>query len=85
MGYKKSDKCLEKAFDDERLFVLMARDKAAPATVIEWIKQSLGSQPQEKLHEALDAAIEMHNSRMEINFRKRIPFLNGDPSWPPKK
>jgi hypothetical protein len=74
MGYKNSDPCIQKAFDDERLFVLMARDKHAPAAVIEWIKLSLGSQPPDKLHEALDAAIEMNNERMNINSRKGMPF-----------
>ncbi len=30
MGYKKDDPCIQKAFDDERLFVLMTRDNTAP-------------------------------------------------------
>lgn len=70
MGYKNSDPCIKKAYDDERLFVLMARDPAAPAVVIEWIKQSIGSQPAVKLHEALDAAIEMHAIGRAIRDRK---------------
>jgi hypothetical protein len=59
MGYKKDDKCIQKAFDDERLFVLMSRDHTAPKVVIEWIKENISRQPPEKLHEALDCAIEM--------------------------
>jgi hypothetical protein len=59
MGYKKTDKCIEKAFDDELLFVLMARDVTAPLVVIDWIKQNVHIQPPDKLHEALDCAIEM--------------------------
>ena len=63
MGYKNSDPCLKKAYDDERLFVLMARDPSASRVVIEWIKINVISQPPEKLHEALDCAIEMANSQ----------------------
>jgi len=59
MGYKKNDPCLTKAFDDERLFILMTRDETAPTVVVEWIKLNLWAQPPEKLHEALDCAIEM--------------------------
>lgn len=70
MGYKHSDPCIQKAFPDERLFVLMARDPHAPQVVIEWIKQSIGTQPPEKLHEALDAAIEMHKRCEEFRLRK---------------
>ena len=72
MGYKKDDKCIAKAFDDERLFVLMGRDFAAPKSIIHWIGNSLGSQPPAKLHEALDAAIEMKNQCEEMNDRKAM-------------
>jgi len=71
MGYKKTDPCIKNAFPDERLFVLMARDRTAPYVVIEWIKQSLNSQPPAKLHEALDAAIEMIKTQPVIDIRKR--------------
>ena len=66
MGYKKDDPCIKKAYDDERLFVLMARDWAAPFVIIDWIRNSIGSQPREKLHEALDCAIEMIETRPAI-------------------
>lgn len=59
MGYKNDDPCIKKALDNERLFVLMTRDEVAPEVVVEWIKLSLRQQPPEKLHEALDCAIEM--------------------------
>jgi len=59
MGFKKDDPCIQKAFDDERLFVLMTRDETAPLVVVEWIKNNILRQPSEKLHEALDCAIEM--------------------------
>ena len=72
MGYKKTDPCIEKAFDDERLFVLMTRDPSAPLIVGEWIKQNIGKQPREKLIEALDCAIEMVERQAEIDKRKMI-------------
>jgi hypothetical protein len=71
MGYKKDDPCIKKAYDDERLFVLMTRDAAAPATVIDWIKYSLLTQPAYKLHEALDCAIQMSREREAIEARKQ--------------
>lgn len=61
MGYKKTDKCIAKAFDDERLFVLMARDEHAPFAIIEWIKLSLYKQPLSQLIEALECAHAMAN------------------------
>lgn len=70
MGYKKTDPCIIKAFEDERLFVLMARDLSAPLVVVDWIKYSLSTQPPDKLHEALDAAIEMNRRFKEFNQRK---------------
>jgi hypothetical protein len=70
MGYKSTDTCIQKAFDDERLFVLMARDATSPQVVGEWIKQNIGLQPREKLIEALDCAIEMWERNGEMIQRK---------------
>ena len=72
MATKKDDKCLINAFDDEKLFVLMARDVTSPLVVIEWIKQNIGLQPREKLFEALDCAIHMHETMAEMNKRKEL-------------
>ncbi len=33
--------CLSKARDDEMIFVLLARDKAAPATIRAWIAERI--------------------------------------------
>jgi len=71
MGYKKDDPCIKKAYDDERLFVLMTRDPEAPRTIIHWISRSLGKQPPEKLREALDCAIQMYNDQQAIAERIR--------------
>ena len=67
MGYKNNDPCLEKALDHERLFILMARDRNAPAAIMEWIKLSLGTQTEEKLREAFECAMEMIKTHDEIN------------------
>jgi hypothetical protein len=70
MGYKNDDPCIKKAYDDERLFVLMARDPQAPETIIKWIAHSLGNQPDDKIREALECAIEMQNRGKEFRIRK---------------
>lgn len=70
MGYKANDPCIQKAFDDERLFVLMARDVTSPKVVCEWIKENIDIQPKEKLFEALECAIEMSRRYREMNDRK---------------
>lgn len=72
MAYKSNDKCIQKAFDDEKLFVLMTRDATAPLVVMEWIKLNLGVQPREKLIEALDCAIEMQARQSEMKSRKAL-------------
>lgn len=69
MGYKKNDPCIAKAYDDERLFVLMTRDVQAPATVLFWIAQSVHSQPEEKLREAFECAMQMKRENTEFMSR----------------
>lgn len=76
MGYKKypeghrlaTDECWAKAFDDEMLFILMARDFTAPEVVIEWIKLNLHKQPPEKLKEAFECAMEMVRTQPETQY-----------------
>ncbi len=75
MGIKKDDWCLKKAFNDEKLFVLMARDITSPQVVGEWIKQNIGVQPRERLIEALDCAIAMVDTQKEISNRKEFQKL----------
>lgn len=69
MAYKTNDSCLAKAHDDEPIFVLMARDPEAPAVVMEWIKRSIHTQPDAKLREAFEWALEMKNKCTEIKLR----------------
>ena len=83
MGYKKDDPCIQKAFDDERLFVLMTRDETAPEVVMEWIKLNIHKQPEAKLREAFDCAMEMKYRREEMVRRKFMekfstPKINPD-------
>ena len=40
MGYKKDDRCLDKAEDDEPIFVLLARDPIAAMVVEYWASLS---------------------------------------------
>jgi hypothetical protein len=70
MGYKNTDTCLQKAFDDEKLFVLMTRDMTSPAVVLEWIKLNINTQPDDKLREAFECALEMKNRYGEMIDRK---------------
>lgn len=70
MGYKNDDRCILKAYEDERLFVLMARDPAAPKVILHWIAKSIETQPPGKIREALECAIEMQNKGDE--FRNRV-------------
>lgn len=83
MGYKSDDKCIQKAYNDERLFVLMTRDPSAPGVVVEWIKRNIDVQPPEKLHEALDCAIEMAKNCAHFNERKTMDELKSIGALPP--
>jgi hypothetical protein len=76
MGYKKDDKCILNAHDDESLFVLMARDHTAPEVVVEWIKMNLYLQPAAKLHEALDRALKMIEERPHVVDKKQHDKLD---------
>jgi hypothetical protein len=69
MGYKATDVCLKKAYDDERLFVLMTRDETAPEVIRFWAMLNASKQPQSKIKEALDCADEMERRRDEFRLR----------------
>lgn len=51
--------CLNKAADDEQVFVLRAKDVHAPMTIRHWVSMSRGFQKEEKLTAALLIADEM--------------------------
>jgi hypothetical protein len=73
METKQKSKHLQKALSEEPIFVLMARDPQAPRTIVEWIKNSLLSQPPEKLQDALNIAINMakENEKIRIEVEKK--------------
>jgi hypothetical protein len=63
---KTENTCIQKALPDEALFVLMTRDAVAPRVIVEWIKESILTQPADKLHKALDCAITMAQEQEKI-------------------
>lgn len=73
MSYKSIDLCIQKAHEDELLFVLMARDETAPEVVMEWVQRNLNKQPIEKLVEAIKCAQAMHDTQRMHNKRAHPP------------
>ena len=70
MSYKNTDPCLQKAYPDEMLFVLMARDATAPDVIDFWIILNRTKQPAEKLAEARQCAQTMRETRGIMVTRK---------------
>lgn len=50
-----------KAKDDEPLFILRGQDETASYTIASWIVSNVLTAPEEKLREALEAAIRCRN------------------------
>ena len=67
--------CLNKANDSERLFVLLARDPAAPAAIRAWIAERLrlgkNVAGDEQIREAFECANLMELERSEIESTRR--------------
>lgn len=61
MAYKHNDSCLQKAAEDEPIFVLRGQDASAAKVVIHWIAKNLDTCPDEKLREAFEHALIMKN------------------------
>jgi hypothetical protein len=65
--------CLDMAFMDERLFVLLARDAAAPAAIRAWIAErirlGLNKEGDTQIIEARDCAEKMEAERIGIRAR----------------
>ena len=70
-----SESCFNKARDNERLFVLLARDVAAPAAIRAWVAERIrldkntAADPQ--IVEALDCARLMEIERREVEDSRR--------------
>jgi len=67
---RRPDSCLAKAGDDERIFVLLSRDPAAPATIRSWVVERLASGKNHlddgQVAEALDCANRMARERLGL-------------------
>ena len=61
--------CLNKARDEEMLFVLLGRDEDAPDTIIDWVRRRIASGKNKpldpKIQEALQCALTMERERHE--------------------
>lgn len=70
-----TESCFNKAGDEERLFVLLARDPAAPVAIRAWIAERirLGRNVADdaQIVEALDCAARMDLERAEIQAARR--------------
>jgi hypothetical protein len=71
--------CLNKARDNERLFVLLARDPEAPIAIRAWVAERvrIGKNvlTDAQIVEALDCATRMEHERAEIRARQQA-FLH---------
>lgn len=67
--------CFNKAQDNERLFVLLARDPAAPVAIRAWIAERLrlgkNTAADEQICEALECADLMDLERVEVEASRR--------------
>ena len=70
-----SESCLNKARDDERLFVLLSRDPAAPVAIRAWIAERLrlgkNVAGDEQIREAFECANLMEMERADIESTRR--------------
>jgi hypothetical protein len=75
------DSCLSKARDDERLFVLLARDPAAPVAIRAWVNERLrlgkNAPDDAQIIEALDCADRMERERVVQETIRRQGELRG--------
>jgi hypothetical protein len=72
--------CWNKAMSTERLFVLLARDAAAPFAIREWctrrVEFGLNHPSDEQIREAMDCALAMEQERDGVRAKTK---LNTDP------
>jgi hypothetical protein len=70
-----AESCLNKARPDERLFVLLARDPAAPVAIRAWIAERIrlnkNAPGDEQIREAFECASLMEFERAEIETARR--------------
>lgn len=65
--------CWNKGRDDERMFVLLARDEAAPMAIRTWVAERIrlgkNTYTDPQIVEALDCAARMDDERKRINYK----------------
>lgn len=70
-----SESCFNKANDNERLFVLLARDPAAPAAIRAWVAERIrlgkNKPDDDQIREAIACAALMDVERKEIESARR--------------
>lgn len=70
-----TNSCLSKASDSERLFVLLARDPAAPVAIRAWIAERIrlgkNAPGDDQIREAFECATLMELERAEIENTRR--------------
>jgi hypothetical protein len=70
-----TESCFNKARDDERLFVLLSRDPAAPVAIRAWVAERIrlekNTLTDDQIIEALDCACRMETERAEIEAARR--------------
>lgn len=78
-----SESCLNKARSDERLFVVLARDPAAPIAIRAWVVERIriGKNVSEdaQIVEALDCATRMEHERVSTMQHALLPMLEVAP------
>lgn len=77
--------CLNTAYDQEHLFVLLARDPAAPVAIRAWIEERLrlgkNKPGDEQIREAYECATHMELQRSEITSarnQQQLPWANAE-------
>ena len=70
-----TNSCLNRAGDGERIFVLLARDPAAPVAIRAWIAERLrlgkNTANDEQIREAFECASLMELERFEVDAARR--------------
>lgn len=73
-----TESCFNKARDDERLFVLLSRDPAAPVAIRAWVKERIrigkNTPGDAQIVEALDCAERMERERVAPDQCGCLPF-----------
>lgn len=73
-----TESCLNKAHDDERLFVLLARDPAAPIAIRAWVAARIqlgkNQSTDDQIAQALDCADRMERERLVETLRPTLPL-----------